>query len=64
MAISSTNEIQNQGAKAGKPTAGQTPNSRLFPLSFIRTITVGFGFTPNLLTFLLTINHQQKALAG
>jgi hypothetical protein len=28
--------------------------------SFIRTFTVGFGFSPNLLTFF----HQEKALAG
>ncbi len=34
-----------------------------FPFSFIRTVTVGFGITPNLLTFYLK-TILAKALAG
>jgi hypothetical protein len=38
---------QNQGIRIDTPAA-KTPASR--PFSFIRTLTVGFGITPNLLT--------------
>ena len=38
---------QNQGTRNEKPRAkARLPQ----PFSFIRTMTVGFGFTPNLLT--------------
>src|SRR5207248_11456065 len=34
------------------------------PFSFIRTLTVGFGIAPNLLTLLLEETQERKALAG
>jgi hypothetical protein len=34
------------------------------PFSFIRTLTVGFGIAPNLLTLLPSKSLEKKALAG
>ena len=51
---------QNQGIRnAIGPRANM--RGRRKPFSFIRTITVGFGITPNLLTLL---PGRKKALAG
>jgi hypothetical protein len=47
---------QNQGIRNDTPR--ELRLSR--PFSFIRTLTVGFGFTPNL----LTLPWVRKALAG
>jgi hypothetical protein len=49
---------QNQGIRIDAAHA-KTRASR--PFSFIRTLTVGFGITPNLLTLL---RKSKKALAG
>ena len=51
---------QNQGTRNDKPTQMREPTR---PFSFIRTLTVGFGVTPNLLT-LLPKQNAKKALAG
>jgi hypothetical protein len=48
---------QNQGIRNDAPRG--TRQSR--PFSFIRTLTVGFGIAPNLLTLHLS---SRKALAG
>jgi hypothetical protein len=57
---------QNQGIRNDTTPAKTRGLSR--PFSFIRTLTVGFGITPNLLTLLLTGIQQwiqeNKALAG
>src|SRR6266851_6054128 len=47
---------QNQGIRNDAPRGMRLSR----PLSFIRTLTVGFGITPNLLTLL----RGKKALAG
>jgi hypothetical protein len=41
---------QNQGTRNDKPSDSAPGPSQ--PFSFIRTLTVGLGFTPNLLTLL------------
>src|SRR5712672_2160463 len=52
---------QNQGSRNDDgPTQKRGPPQ---PFSFIRTLTVGFGITPNLLT-LLPRKFGRKALAG
>jgi len=51
---------QNQGTRNERARAGKALAPR--PFSFIRTLTVGFGITPNLLTLLL--HQEEKALAG
>jgi len=57
---------QNQGIRNEKTRAGMALASR--PFSFIRTLTVGFGIAPNLLTLLLfagiSPGSERKALAG
>jgi hypothetical protein len=50
---------QNQGIRNDKPNAKAQASP---PFSFIRTLTVGFGITPNLLT--LFLKPEKKALAG
>jgi hypothetical protein len=61
---------QNQGIRNDEPTRMRGPTR---PFSFIRTLTVGFGVTPNLLTLLPKespqaipgeISEKKKALAG
>jgi hypothetical protein len=47
---------QNQGTRNDAPRGMRLSR----PFSFIRTLTVGFGITPNLLTLL----REKKALAG
>src|SRR5882757_732115 len=47
---------QNQGIRNDAPRGMRLSQ----PFSFIRTLTVGFGITPNLLTLL----REKKALAG
>jgi len=47
---------QNQGIRNDEPHGMRLSR----PFSFIRTLTVGFGITPNLLTLL----REKKALAG
>src|SRR3979490_3326177 len=47
---------QNQGIRNDAPRGMRLSR----PFSFIRTLTVGFGITPNLLTLL----RAKKALAG
>src|SRR6266436_942212 len=49
---------QNQGTRNSDSHA--KPRELPQPFSFIRTLTVGFGITPNLLTLL----REKKALAG
>src|SRR4029077_10472407 len=49
---------QNQGTR--NETAPRKRAKPSQPFSFIRTLTVGFGITPNLLTLL----REKKALAG
>jgi hypothetical protein len=52
---------QNQGIRNNKPR----DKARLSrPFSFIRTLTVGFGITPNLLTLFPKVKDGNKALAG
>jgi hypothetical protein len=51
---------QNQGTRNEKARATAALAPR--PFSFIRTLTVGFGIAPNLLTLLL--REEEKALAG
>jgi len=60
---------QNQGTRNEKARALEgAPASR--PFSFIRTLTVGFGVAPNLLTLLpwayarFELSSWRKALAG
>jgi hypothetical protein len=54
---------QNQGTrKRNSPREKAREASR--PFSFIRTLTVGFGITPNLLTLLPEGIPRGKALAG
>jgi hypothetical protein len=58
---------QNQGTRASsaaeRSAVGQHPSpGQSFPLSFIRTLTVGFGIAPNLLT--LPALSSGQALAG
>src|SRR6185437_16288746 len=53
---------QNQGTRNEKARASEALASR--PFSFIRTLTVGFGVAPNLLTLLLRATLWKKALAG
>jgi hypothetical protein len=43
--VVTTPKIRERGSRAARRRAGPPTN-----LSFIRTLTVGFGFTPNLLT--------------
>jgi hypothetical protein len=50
---------QNQGIRNDAPRGMRLSR----PFSFIRTLTVGFGITPNLLT-LLPENFRKQALAG
>src|SRR5258708_5091862 len=49
---------QNQGTRNSDSHA--KPRELPQPFSFIRTLTVGFGITPNL----LTLPRERKALAG
>ena len=51
---------QNQGTRNDAP---REKRGRRNPFSFIRTLTVGFGIAPNLLTLLLK-KLKKKALAG
>jgi hypothetical protein len=51
---------QNQGIRNEQPRGLRLSR----PFSFIRTLTVGFGITPNLLTLLLRELPDKKALAG
>jgi hypothetical protein len=51
---------QNQGIRNDEPRAMRLSR----PFSFIRTLTVGFGVTPNLLTLLSRELPEKKALAG
>jgi len=53
---------QNQGIRNNAPREMR----RLRPFSFIRTLTVGFGIAPNLLTLLPQGDFKggNKALAG
>lgn len=54
---------QNQGARACGHTRMQKHGAATrIALSFIRTMTVGFGVEPNLLTPLLS--KEERALAG
>jgi len=53
---------QNQGTRNVGAHAEAIRAKRRKPFSFIRTLTVGFGFAPNLLT--LPILSGRKALAG
>jgi hypothetical protein len=55
---------QNQGTRNDKPRANAPGPSQ--PFSFIRTLTVGLGITPNLLTLLPEEEFPmgKKALAG
>jgi hypothetical protein len=55
---------QNQGTRNDKPCANAPGPSQ--PFSFIRTLTVGLGFAPNLLTLLPKEEFPKgkKALAG
>ena len=53
---------QNQGTRNVGAHAKAIRVKRRKPFSFIRTLTVGFGFTPNLLT--LPPCQERKALAG
>jgi hypothetical protein len=52
---------QNQGSRHVGAHA-ITSRERRKPFSFIRTVTVGFGVAPNLLT--LPPRQEKKALAG
>src|ERR1700722_14753025 len=51
---------QNQGTRNDAPRGMR----RSRPFSFIRTLTVGFGITPNLLTLLPSGFQENKTLAG
>ena len=51
---------QNQGIRNDAPRAMRLSR----PFSFIRTLTVGFGITPNLLTLYSPEIEGNKALAG
>jgi hypothetical protein len=51
---------QNQGTRNDAPRGMRLSR----PFSFIRTLTVGFGITPNLLTLLPSGFQENKALAG
>ena len=51
---------QNQGIRNDMPRRLRLSR----PFSFIRTLTVGFGITPNLLTLLPSGFQENKALAG
>jgi hypothetical protein len=51
---------QNQGIRNDAPRAMRLSR----PFSFIRTLTVGFGITPNLLTLFPKGIQGKKALAG
>src|ERR1700709_1533005 len=52
---------QNQGIRNDAPRTMRLSR----PFSFIRTLTVGFGITPNLLTLLpKRTSQEKKALAG
>jgi hypothetical protein len=51
---------QNQGIRNDAPRGMRLSR----PFSFIRTLTVGFGIAPNLLTLLLKKFQENKALAG
>jgi hypothetical protein len=54
---------QNQGTRNDKPSDNAPGPSQ--PFSFIRTLTVGLGITPNLLTLLhAQTKSGKKALAG
>jgi len=55
---------QNQGTRNVGAHAKAIRVKRRRPFSFIRTLTVGFGFTPNLLTLPSTEIREGKALAG
>ena len=48
---------QNQGIRNDEPRAMRLSR----PFSFIRTMTVGFGFTPNLLTLFLRFPEEEGA---
>ena len=51
---------QNQGIRNDAPRGVRLSR----PFSFIRTLTVGFGIAPNLLTLRLLELQEKKALAG
>src|SRR5882724_1506766 len=51
---------QNQGIRNDAPRGMRLSR----PFSFIRTLTVGFGITPNLLTLPWRLRDPRKALAG
>jgi hypothetical protein len=51
---------QNQGIRNDAPREMRLPR----PFSFIRTLTVGFGIAPNLLTLFPKGIQGKKALAG
>src|SRR6202035_5816451 len=51
---------QNQGIRNDAPRGMRLSR----PFSFIRTLTVGFGIAPNLLTLFPRENSGKKALAG
>jgi hypothetical protein len=51
---------QNQGIRNHTPRGLRLSR----PFSFIRTLTVGFGIAPNLLTLQLKQKIEKKALAG
>jgi hypothetical protein len=54
---------QNQGTRNDEPRANARDPPQ--PFSFIRTLTVGLGITPNLLTLLhAQTKSGKKALAG
>jgi hypothetical protein len=53
---------QNQGTRNEKARAGLALASR--PFSFIRTLTVGFGIAPNLLTLLLHARFPELGEEG
>jgi hypothetical protein len=53
---------QNQGTRNVGAHANAHRVKRHKPFSFIRTVTVGFGVAPNLLT--LPPRQEKKALAG
>jgi len=53
---------QNQGTRNNGAHAN--PREAPQPFSFIRTLTVGFGIAPNLLTHFPASHLGKKALAG
>ena len=57
------NEYQNQGEWIKRTTQVFRKTCAAFLFSFIQTITVGFGFTPNLLTLRKTWEKSPALLS-